>query len=484
MKMKTQDVRLWSEASILAEVKLAIPSGIGNNRAMDHQTAPASADTAPAASRLTMRLVLREAAERLFDVESGWLRTARELTLAPGAMIRRYVQGHRKVYTNPFAYLVVGTAVNVMAQKMVGFQDRMVTTAHASALESPLQMEFIDRFTELMFQNSLYISFGILVPLALLVRLLFRRSGYNLAESFVFALYSGGHLALLGFVLVPLYMLLPPSAAIQGTVGLTVAVGYTVWAARGFFSGGFFAVAIKTCVAYVMAYFVFMLVMMVCVAAYVITVLLPTSAVRDWDLVAATDYEVIPVIERLLDEGADVNLTLQRTALHAAAENGNLEIVELLIGHGAEVNLKDIHGRVPMFVALANHQPEVARRLAEAETDPNIRTADGSTLLMAAVRAEEIELVHWALDHGTDVNAIRPTKKNATALIIAARKGNPKIVGLLLARGADPDAANHEGKTALDLAKGQEVEDLLRALAVPAPSSPPAVATTDDEVLP
>lgn len=431
---------------------------------MDDNTTPAMADASSEAPRLTIRLVLRGVVERFFDVEKGWLRTARELTLGPGAMIRRYVQGDRKDYANPFAYLMVGTAVSFMTQKVVGFQERMVATTSGSTVDSPLQMEFANRFTELIFQNALYVSLGVVVPLALLVRLFFRRSGYNLAECLVFALYSVGHLSLLGFVLIPLYMLLPPSAATQGIVGLTVAMIFMVYVARGFFEGHFIAVAIKTCVSYVIAYLVFMIVMMVCVLVYVIMILVPTSSGVDWDLVTATDYEAIPVIEKLLDDGADINMTLQRTALHAAAANGNLEIVDLLIERGADANLRDIHGRVPMFVALAEHQPEVARRLAD-HTDPHVLTADGSTLLMAAARAEDVELVQWALDRGTDVDAIRQGKKNATALIFAARKGNSEIVRLLLAGGADPNLTNHEGQTALDIAKGQEVKELLRASA-------------------
>ena len=129
-------------------------------------------------------------------------------------------------------------------------------------------------------------------------------------------------------------------------------------------------------------------------------------------------------------------MTLQRTALHAAAEDGNLEIVELLIERGADVNLQDIHGRVPMFVAIAAHQPEIARRLGEEETDVSIRTTDGSTLLMGAARAEDVEFVRWAVDQGTDVDAIRPEKNHATALMIAAGKGNLDIVKLLLDVGA------------------------------------------------
>jgi len=71
------------------------------------------------------------------------------------------------------------------------------------------------------------------------------------------------------------------------------------------------------------------------------------------------------------------------------------------------------------------------------------------------------------MDQGTDVNAIRPEKNNATALIIAARKGNPEIVELLLARGADPNQENVDGKTALDVAKGEKIKELLRSPPVP-----------------
>jgi hypothetical protein len=410
-----------------------------------------------------MRGVAHDAAKHFFDLESGWLRTVRDLTLAPGPMIRRYVQGDRKVYANPFAYLVFGTAASFVVQKLVGFQEKMMATASTNTMESPLQMELITNFTELIFQNMLYVSVGILMPMALLVRLFFRKSGYNLAEAFVFALYTAGHLALLGVVLIPLYMLLPPSGAIQTISGLTTAIAYMIFAAQGFFSDGFAWVAIKTGVAYVLAYCCFMVVMVVGIIVYIVIVLVPSSSRLDWDLITATDYELVPVVEKLLDEGADVDSTLRRTSLHAAAANGNLEILELLIDRWADVNLQDIHGRVPLFVALAENQIEAARRLSEEETNAGVRASDGSTLLMEAVRAEDDGLVRWALDRGIDVNATRPEKNHATALMIAARKGNVEIVRLLLDRGADPDLTNHTGKRAIDLAKGAEVKEVLRA---------------------
>ena len=50
----------------------------------------------------------------------------------------------------------------------------------------------------------------------------------------------------------------------------------------------------------------------------------------------------LPIVERLLEEGAEVNAPVSgvagRTALQAAAEGGHLLIVERLLKEGAKVN--------------------------------------------------------------------------------------------------------------------------------------------------
>jgi hypothetical protein len=414
------------------------------------------------APRLTMRLVVRQIGERFFDVEKGWLRTVRELTVSPGPMIGRYVAGERTVYANPFGYLLVGTAVSIAMQTVFNFQEKMTATARMGTPSSPTQLDFANQFNDLISQNVLYVTIGVLVPLALLLRLFFRRSGLNVAECLVFALYTLGHLALLGVVLVPLSMLLPASPVLQITVTLAVAVAYTVYAAHGFFPGGVAFTALKAAVAFIIAYGAFMAAMTVAVLAYVIVVLAPTGTSRPWDLVTAVDYDVADVVEQLLDDGADPNSTLGRTALHAAAEHGQLETVDLLIARGADVNRQDAVGRIALHMALAERHLEVARRLAREPTDARVRTTDGLTLLMAAARAEDLDLARWALERGAEINAVRPEKKHATALMIAARLGNAEIVELLLANGADSAATNRDGETAFDLARGASVKDLLR----------------------
>jgi hypothetical protein len=449
---------------------LVIASGFGHNRHVDDGSNPASLEDEALAPRLTMRQILHDLSERFLNLESGWLRTVRDLTVDPGPMIRRYVRGRRRIYANPFSYLVIVTAAGYLVQRMVGYNERIVATAQDSVLDSPLQMEFVSHFAELMLNHTIWVSFGILVPLAIMVRLLFRGSGYNLAENLVFALYVVGHTTALGCVLLPLLVLLPPSQVVQPVISVVVACAYTVYAARGFFPGGFLSLTVKMVVGYLVAYGVFMVVMTVCILVYVVGVLLPNSPRVDWDLVTAADYGLAAVIDKVLSEGGDVNMTLGRTALHVAAEHGNLEIVDLLLDHGADVNLQDVHGRVPMFIALSQRHEEVARRLAEAGTNPRVRTVDGSTLLIEAARIDDLDLVRWALKHGVEVNAVRPKKRFATALMMAAGDGNLEMVRLLLASGADPSIGNRDGLTALDLARGKAVKELLRdAAAAPPP---------------
>ncbi len=84
-------------------------------------------------SRLTLRAIIGDLASRFFSLESGWLRTVKELTTGPGPMIRRYIEGPRKVYANPFAYLLVATAISVVVQSTVGFQEWML----AGTLNNP-----------------------------------------------------------------------------------------------------------------------------------------------------------------------------------------------------------------------------------------------------------------------------------------------------------------------------------------------------------
>jgi ankyrin repeat protein len=66
------------------------------------------------------------------------------------------------------------------------------------------------------------------------------------------------------------------------------------------------------------------------------------------------------------------------------------------------------------------------------------------------------------LDRGADVNA--SNQLGDTALHGAAKMTYPIMARMLAERGARLDARNKKGETALSVADGDEIKDLLRSL--------------------
>ena len=430
--------------------------------AADRLPEAVSAEPVPdRADRLTLRRVVRDAMNRFFNIERGWLRTARELFTQPGAMLRRYMEGDRASYANPFTYLVVCTAINVVMQTVTSFQTRMLEGAKVSQDMSPGQAELTTQLTQLVSENTLYLSAAILIPFAFLLRLFFRRSGYNLAEVLVFALYGGGQLSLLSVVTVFLYLVFPLSPLLFSVLAMMVPFAYFSYAAVGFFGKGLGTI-VKTILAYTVSYATFMGVLLIATLIYISAFRPSFIRGEDWNLVTAAEQNLIDRSRELLVEGADVNLTLRRTPLHIAAEEGHAEMVDLLVAHGANLNARTHLGHVPMALALIGGHQEIAWRLAEAGTDSTACAEDDATLLILALRLEDERLARWSLKGGADVNAVRQDARQATALIVAAADDDLAMVDLLLSHGADPSLTNKDGKTAFDFAKSEEVKARLR----------------------
>ena len=77
----------------------------------------------------------------------------------------------------------------------------------------------------------------------------------------------------------------------------------------------------------------------------------------------------------LLREGADIAAvdTELRTPLHAACQQGHVDVATLLLGEGAPVDVRDRHGNTPLWRATFGNTavPELVRVLLEAGADPD-----------------------------------------------------------------------------------------------------------------
>jgi quinoprotein dehydrogenase-associated probable ABC transporter substrate-binding protein len=217
-------------------------------------------------------------------------------------------------------------------------------------------------------------------------------------------------------------------------------------------------------------------------------------------------------VEFLLSKDADVNkLDDQGYApLHTAVRNRNSDMAKLLLDAGADPDLPDSDGMSPLIHALnRNHVPSV-KILAERGADLGKTNPQGFTPLEVAIGEDMLFAAQALIEAGADVNAAngkqkvtplmliasqlapqvrathlaggptpvdiardliaRGAKVNAastagvTPLMIAAGHNNAPMVGLLLAKGANPKAKNNIGKTALDIAREARNDEAATAL--------------------
>jgi len=127
---------------------------------------------------------------------------------------------------------------------------------------------------------------------------------------------------------------------------------------------------------------------------------------------------------------------------------------KLLLDSGFPIDLLAADGLAPLHWALIRNDTSMLKFLMEQGSPVDIRAEEGATPLMLAVegamwekegekggeggkeRQSRIEKIVFLLDQGADSNAV--DAQGFTALHRAAELGNEDIVRLLLERGADP----------------------------------------------
>jgi ankyrin repeat protein len=127
------------------------------------------------------------------------------------------------------------------------------------------------------------------------------------------------------------------------------------------------------------------------------------------------------------------------TALLWAAHQGDVAEVKRLIASGADISIANRYGATPMSEAAMQGETEVLKLLLAAGADVNSPTTEGQTALMLVARTGNLEAAKLLLSHGAQVDA-REQWAGQTALIWAAAESQPQMVKLLLEHHADPNA--------------------------------------------
>ena len=182
------------------------------------------------------------------------------------------------------------------------------------------------------------------------------------------------------------------------------------------------------------------------------------------------------MVEFFLDKGADPNLAAAGfTALHVSIMRRDEKTVKALLAHGADANAplktwtptrRDSHdlyfgpalvGATPFWLAARFSQPGVMRLLVEHGADPLFVLHSDYPQVRAQRRRETTTAVMAAMGMGGGVAWVQPAREERETLALEAVKFGAEL-------GVDVNAANTDGRTALDAAKTLKYDTVAKFL--------------------
>lgn len=216
--------------------------------------------------------------------------------------------------------------------------------------------------------------------------------------------------------------------------------------------------------------------------------------------ITALQYAVMSgnydIVKLLIDNGADINRVVyhhyaEKTALAYAASFGQVEIAKLLINSRADLNLPVESSQKLIVLAAKSGNKEMVNLLLDSVS--TVYGYTGNEAVSAAVNINNLEIARMILDRlkswqkkydivsalitslsrdyeemfdlllekGIAVNF--PDNFNAHPLYVAVSYNSLKYAEKLLKKGADINAIDQNGRTALDFARTPEMKKLLKS---------------------
>ena len=157
-------------------------------------------------------------------------------------------------------------------------------------------------------------------------------------------------------------------------------------------------------------------------------------------------------VKAMLEAGCPVDVadSVGWSVLHAAAADGNAEVVREVLSTGCDMNATANNGSTPLHVAARNGKTEAALELIKHGAEKAIVAGAAGTPLHQAAVGGRVSTVKAMLEAGCPVDVVG--SDGCSVLHAAAAGGNAEVVREVLSTGCDMNAAANEGVTPLHVA--------------------------------
>lgn len=166
------------------------------------------------------------------------------------------------------------------------------------------------------------------------------------------------------------------------------------------------------------------------------------------------------ISDRFVSEGSKTEHTI-----YQSIELGDIAAVKAFLDKGNDINRIDEQGFALLFYAIKNDRTHtVTKYLLDHGANPNLDCND-ITPLMFAVAYQNHTIIKELIDHKAAINYV--SADNQTALLYAIKGRDTKALQLLLDLGANPTQEIRANYTAIDIAKKENIREVLEALNIP-----------------
>lgn len=188
----------------------------------------------------------------------------------------------------------------------------------------------------------------------------------------------------------------------------------------------------------------------------------------DTEFIASVRKGDLKKIKSLLAKGTNPNSRDQdgKPALYLAVESRNLEVVQILLESKAQPNIKTVRVGMncPSEDSLKMAPAKIASDMKDLCHMMNDSEFYDKTPLMRSVEFGHVQILQALISSGANVNAQNNFGETALMAAMRTKEGGPICTKILIKAGANVNATNNHGMTAIMFAAGYGHVETLKAL--------------------
>lgn len=218
--------------------------------------------------RFTVRDSLIWLFASIFNLERGFIYTAKEVILHPGKVVSEYTNGITVRYVHPFRFLfVLATISTIVGVYTHAYEEMGQMGAQLNQDQSAAQLEFGKNMTKVMGQYMSFIIMGMIPFYAICTKLFYRKRKKNYAEHLILNSFANSASIVIGFPVILLYPFVD-SSSVQwlGVISLLISAVVMSRAYSQYFKENIVLSALK----FFLSFFLVMLMVMLLTAFVVI----------------------------------------------------------------------------------------------------------------------------------------------------------------------------------------------------------------------